>query len=82
MSESPLPYLAAGVLPFCVLGGDILFLLGQQLRFRSRVRGASTSFTKARGTATQAAVGGARAKVQGSGASGAPVNSPSNVSLD
>ncbi|CAM9176230.1 unnamed protein product [Ectocarpus fasciculatus] len=32
-------YLAAGVLPFCVLGGDLLFLLGQQLRFRSRVRG-------------------------------------------
>ncbi|CAN0423548.1 unnamed protein product, partial [Ectocarpus sp. 12 AP-2014] len=38
---APPAYLAAGVLPFCVLGGDLLFLLGQQLRFRSRVRGRS-----------------------------------------
>ncbi|CAM9353019.1 unnamed protein product [Ectocarpus sp. 6 AP-2014] len=38
---APPAYLAAGVLPFCVLGGDLLFLLGQQLRFRSGVRGRS-----------------------------------------
>lgn len=31
-------YVAAGVLPFCILGGDLLFLLGQQLRFQSRTK--------------------------------------------
>lgn len=39
---SPDPdYVAAGVLPFCILGGDLLFLLGQQHRFTSRSRSAS-----------------------------------------
>lgn len=79
--ESPPPYLAAGVLPFCILGGDLLFLLGQQLRFRSRARGTSTSFPKTRGASTPAAAGGATTKGQDSGASGAPVKSPSNVSF-
>ena len=79
--ESPPPYLAAGVLPFCILGGDLLFLLGQQLRFRSHPRGTSTSFPKTRGASTPAAAGGATTKGQGSGASGAPVKSPSTVSV-
>eukprot|EP00752_Nemacystus_decipiens_P017215 g15423.t1 len=76
--ESPPPYLAAGVLPFCILGGDLLFLLGQQLRFRSRARGASTSFPKARAS-TPAAAGGANSKGQGSGPGGAHVKSPCKV---
>lgn len=79
--EPPPPYLAAGVLPFCILGGDLLFLLGQQLRFRSRARGASGSFPKTSGASTPVAVGGANAQDQGSGASGAPVKSPSNVGV-
>lgn len=35
-------YVAAGVLPFCILGGDLLFLLGQQLRFQSRTKSGNT----------------------------------------
>ncbi|CAM9217201.1 unnamed protein product, partial [Ectocarpus sp. 13 AM-2016] len=54
---APPAYLAAGVLPFCVLGGDLLFLLGQQLRFRSRVRGRSFS-EMGGGSTTQVAAEG------------------------
>lgn len=80
--ELPPPYLAAGVLPFCVLGGDLLFLLGQQLRFRSRVRGASALFPKTSAASVSAAVGGANAKGHGSGTNGAVLKSPSHVSTN
>lgn len=49
------PYLAAGVLPFCVLGGDLLFLLGQQPRFRSRLK--RSSFSETKGVSTSASNG-------------------------
>lgn len=63
------PYLAAGVLPFCVLGGDLLFLLGQQLRFRSRVR--DSSFSEMDGVSTSVGGGGdARGKGGGVGECG------------
>lgn len=77
-SSPPPPYLAAGVLPFCVLGGDLLFLLGQQLRFRSRVKG--SPFPKMIGVSTPAAVGGADwEEGEGRGGSDVPTAKPPSI---
>ena len=66
------PYLAAGVLPFCVLGGDLLFLLGQQLRFRSRGRGSSLpEFEEALASSDVATVAADDGNAAGSDASSA-----------
>lgn len=73
---SPPPYLAAGVLPFCILGGDLLFLLGQELRFRSRVRGGTCAAM--RGFSTPG-VGGAVGESEDRGASGAPRKLPPSL---
>lgn len=83
------PYLAAGVLPFCVLGGDLLFLLGQQLRFRSRVRRPSLSEPRGGSTSVGGGCGAGRegggARAIGSGPPAAPsceTNSRDGASAD